>query len=75
LSGLAEPTPVRAQAGELSAFTDLGYARAFAAIGLHRWFHTQQDTIDCVDARLLVPVLIAHRRMIELVVGRDATNR
>jgi hypothetical protein len=72
LSGLAEPTPIRAQAGELSAFTDRGYARAFAAIGVHRWFHTPNDTLDCVDSRLLVPVLAAHRKMIELVVARDA---
>src|SRR6185436_9975700 len=74
LSGLAQPTPIRAQAGELSAFTDRGYARAFAAIGQHRQFHTVRDTIDCVDARLLVPVLAAHRKMIELVVARDATG-
>jgi hypothetical protein len=74
LSGLAEPTPIRAQAGELSAFTDRGYARAFAAIGQHRWFHTQQDTLDCVDARLLLPVLAAHRKMLELVISRDAAN-
>jgi len=74
LSGLAQPTPIRAQAGELSTFTDRGYARAFAAIGQHRWFHTPQDTIDCVDARLLVPVLAAHRKMIELVVARSATS-
>jgi hypothetical protein len=74
LSGLAEPGPIRAQAGELSAFTDRGYARAFAAIGVHRWFHTEKDTIDCVDARLLVPVLAAHRKMIELVVARDAAG-
>ena len=53
---------------------EIGLARAFAAIGQHRWFHTQQDTIDCVDARLLVPVLAAHRKMIELVVERGATN-
>ena len=75
LSGLAEPTPIRAQAGELSTFTDRGYARAFAAIGQHRWFHTQQDTIECADARLLLPVLAAHRKMIELVVARDATGQ
>lgn len=74
LSGLAEPGPIRAQAGELSAFTDRGYARAFAAIGLHRWFHTEKDTIDCVDARLLVPVLAAHRKMIELVVAGGAAG-
>ena len=74
LSGLAEPTPIRAQAGELSTFTDRGYARAFAAIGQHRWFHTQQDTLECVDARLLLPVLAAHRKMIELVVARDSTG-
>lgn len=74
LRGLDEPGPIRAQAGELSAFSDRGYARAFAAIGVHRWFHTEKDTIECVDARLLVPVLAAHRRMIELVVTRESSG-
>ena len=74
LRGLAEPTPIRAQAGELSTFTDRGYACAFAAIGVHRWFHTPKDTLECVDSRLLLPVLAAHRKMIELVVARDATG-
>jgi hypothetical protein len=69
LSGLAMPTPIRAGAGELSAFTDRGYATAFAVIGTHRQFHTVQDTLDCVDARLIVPVLRAHQRTMELVVG------
>ena len=69
LSGLATPTPVRAGAGELSTFTDKGYKTAFAVIGVHRWFHTPQDTLDKVDARLVVPVLQAHQRAMELLLG------
>jgi hypothetical protein len=65
LSGLEAPTPIRPQAGELSTFTDLGYARAFAVLGVHPWFHTRLDTLERVDARLLVPVLAAHQRTIE----------
>ncbi|HEY8521266.1 MAG TPA: hypothetical protein VIN61_14390 [Gammaproteobacteria bacterium] len=68
LSGLSEPTPVRPQAGELSTFTDRGYRAAFAVLGVHRWMHTMQDTLERVDARLLVPVLRAHQRTIELLV-------
>lgn len=70
LSGLAEPVAVRPNAGELSAFTDLGHTRAFAVLGLHNWFHTVEDTLERVDARLVVPVLRAHQRTIELIVGR-----
>ena len=70
LSGLEEPGAVRPQAGELSTFTDMGYEKAFACIGLHRWFHTTGDTIERVDARLLAPVVRAHqetmRRLIEV---------
>ena len=66
---LAKPLPVRPQAGELSAFTDRGYKNAFAVIGVHRWFHTVEDTLRCVDAKLLAPVLRAHQRTIELAVG------
>lgn len=65
LSGFETPTPVRPQAGELSTFTDLGYTKAFAGIGVHRWFHTVEDTLERVDARLVVPVLTAHQRTIE----------
>jgi hypothetical protein len=70
LSGLATPTPVRAGAGELSTFTDKGYKTAFAVIGVHRWFHTPLDTLDKVDAKLVVPVLQAHQRTMEILVGR-----
>lgn len=69
LSGLERPGPVRSQAGELSTFTDRGYANAFAVLGVHRWFHTVEDTLERVDAKLLVPVLRAHQRTIELVVA------
>jgi hypothetical protein len=34
-------------------------------LGLHRWLHTIGDTIERVDARLVKPVLEAHRRTIE----------
>jgi hypothetical protein len=61
LEGLDEPGIVQPQAGELSMFTDMGFDKAFACIGLHRWFHTIEDTIECVDARLLLPVVKAHQ--------------
>ena len=68
LSGLEKAVAIRAQAGELSAFTDRGYTKAFAVIGQHRWFHTVDDTLQCVDARLLAPVLRAHQRAVEAIV-------
>jgi len=69
LSGLTSPTPVRAGAGELSAFTDRGYTTAFAVIGVHRWFHTVEDTIERVEASLVTPVVRAHQRAIEILVS------
>jgi hypothetical protein len=69
---LAEPVAVVRQAGELSTFTDLGYEKAFAVLGVHRWFHTTLDTIERVDARLLTPVVRAHQRAIELLVAGGA---
>jgi hypothetical protein len=69
LSGLEKPVAVRPQAGELSTFTDRGYANAFAVLGQHSWFHTVEDTLERVDASLLKPVLQAHQRLIELVVA------
>jgi PA domain len=68
MSGLEKPGIIRSQAGELSTFTDMGYRKAFAVIGLHRWFHTRLDTLETVDARLVVPVLRAHQKTIELLV-------
>ena len=68
LNGLESPTAVRPGAGELSTFTDRGYTTAFGVIGIHRWFHTVEDTLERTDARLLVPVLRAHQRTIELLV-------
>jgi hypothetical protein len=56
---------VRTDAGELSVFTQRGYSRAFAVLGLHRWLHTPKDTIECVDAGLVAPVLEAHKRTME----------
>jgi hypothetical protein len=69
IEGITGPVAVRPRAGELSTFTDLGYANAFAVLGLHRWFHTIEDTLERVDAKLLVPVLSAHQRTIERLVG------
>ncbi len=59
---LKSARPVRSDAGELSVFTDLGYQRCFAVLGLHRWLHTVEDTLERVDARLVAPVLEAHKR-------------
>jgi hypothetical protein len=69
LEGLENPGVVQSQAGELSTFTDMGFDKAFACIGQHRWFHTTGDTIDCVDARLLLPVVRAHQATIARLVG------
>lgn len=69
IAELERPRPVRADAGELSVFTDRGYSRCFAVLGLHRWLHTIADTIERVDARLVTPVLEAHKRTIERAVA------
>ncbi len=66
---LERAQPVRADAGELSVFTDKGYSRCFAVLGLHRWLHTVADTIERVDARLVTPVLEAHKRTIEVAMA------
>lgn len=65
---LERARPIRADAGELSVFTDRGYTRCFAVLGLHRWLHTIEDTLERVDARLVAPVLAAHKRTIERAV-------
>ena len=69
LSGLDSPGVVRPQAGELSTFTDKGFDTAFACIGQHRWFHTTGDTIERVDAGLLLPVVRAHQATLRQLVG------
>jgi hypothetical protein len=71
IDGITGPVAVRPRAGELSTFTDLGYAHAFAVLGLHRWFHTVEDTLERVDAKLVVPVLSAHKRTIEIIIDRQ----
>lgn len=68
LSGLERPQPVLSEAGELSVITGRGYEKAFAVLGVHRWFHTREDTLDKVDARLLAPVVLAHMRLIEAAI-------
>jgi len=62
---LERPQPVRADAGELSVFTDLGYSRCFAVLGLHRWLHTIEDSLERVDARLVAPILEGHKRTMD----------
>jgi hypothetical protein len=66
---LERAQPVRTDAGELSVFTDRGYSRCFAVLGLHRWLHTIKDTLECVDARLVTPVLEGHKRTMERAVA------
>lgn len=69
LTGLDNPGVVRPQAGELSTFTDRGFDTAFACIGQHRWFHTTGDTLERVDARLLLPVVRAHQDTLRRLVA------
>jgi hypothetical protein len=69
INELATARPVRSEAGELSVFTDKGYQKCFAILGLHRWLHTTADTLDKVDARLIVPVLEGHKRTIERAIA------
>jgi hypothetical protein len=71
LSGLTTPGRVQPNAGELSTFTDRGYATAFAVLGIHSWFHTVEDTLERVDASLVTPVVAAHQRTIELLVSGE----
>ncbi len=66
---LAKATPIRAGAGELSAFTDRGYQKAFAVLGVHRWFHTIEDTLERVNGGLVAPVLEGHKRVMERAVA------
>jgi hypothetical protein len=66
---LERAQPVRADAGELSVFADRGYSRCFAVLGLHRWLHTIKDKLECVDARLVTPVLEAHKRTMERAIA------
>jgi hypothetical protein len=65
LTGLEAPREVLGGAGELSTVIDRGYTRAFAVLGVHSWFHTEQDTLDRTSAELLAPVIDAHKRLIE----------
>ena len=52
-TSLEQPVEVRPGAGELNKFTSRGYTTAFAVLGLHRWHHTIEDTLERVDARLV----------------------
>jgi hypothetical protein len=69
ITGLERPSVVLPAAGELPGIVKHGYSRAFAVLGIHRWFHTRADTLDKVDARLLAPVVKAHQRTIERVLA------
>ena len=70
LSGLERPIPTVGGAGELSSIIDLGYRRAFAVLGVHRWCHTVEDTLDKTDPDLLMPVVDAHKALIATTVAR-----
>jgi len=68
LSGLEKPLPALKGKGELSGIMDRGYTQAFAVLGVHRWFHTQEDNLEKVDAELLLPVVQAHKALMEAAV-------
>lgn len=64
ITALDTPIKVIPGAGELGDIVKRGYKNTFAVLGIHRWMHTPEDTIDKVSADLLLPVHEAHRRMI-----------
>jgi hypothetical protein len=68
LVGYEDPIEVVGGAGELSSIIKQGYDKAFAGLGIHRWCHVDSDTLDKVDAGLLVPVVEAHQAVIEAAV-------
>jgi len=68
ISGYERPIPAISGAGDLSTIIGLGYEKAFAGLGVHRWCHTPEDSLDKVDARLVLPVLEAHKAVVEQVV-------
>jgi hypothetical protein len=69
ITGLERPRKVISGAGELSGIIERGYGSAFAVLGVHRWFHTRQDTLDKVDAALLTPVVRAHQQSISQILA------
>jgi hypothetical protein len=70
LVGYEDPIEVVGGAGELSSIIKQGYDKAFAGLGIHRWCHVDNDTLDKVDGSLLAPVVEAHRAVIEAAVGQ-----
>lgn len=74
LAGYEMPVEVIGGAGELSTIIKQGYVRAFAGLGVHRWCHTVDDTLERVDAGLLLPVVEAHRALVELTIGQLASS-
>ena len=69
ITGLERPRKVIDRAGELSGIIQRGYGSAFAVLGVHRWFHTREDTLDKVDASLLTPVVQAHQQTISQILA------
>jgi hypothetical protein len=69
LTGYEVPVAVVPGAGELGGIVAKGYDKAFAGLGLHRWFHTRLDDLKTVDAKLLLPVVEAHRSVMKSVLG------
>ncbi len=69
ITGLERPRKVIAGAGELSGIIQRGYGSAFAVLGVHRWFHTRNDTLDKADASLLTPVVQAHQQAISQILA------
>ncbi|MGC1271460.1 MAG: hypothetical protein WA842_12785 [Croceibacterium sp.] len=72
-AGYDDPIDTVGGAGELSSFIDLGYTKAFAGLGIHRWCHVAEDTLERVDADLLVPVVEGHRAVVEREIGMMAS--
>lgn len=72
LAGLEAVRPPLPGVSELATVVGHGHARAFAALGMHRQFHTPGDGLEVVEGRLLAPVVQAHMQVIEAALRADA---
>ena len=71
LAGLSDPfTSEDMQMGETGTIIRAGYRRTVGLLGGHRFHHHPNDDLRCVDARLVVPVIAACKRLLASAASR-----
>lgn len=70
LPGLASPYSASAgAAGELRNILAAGYASVAGIFGAHRYHHSRDDDLRCVDPALVTPVVLACRALIRRILA------